>query len=89
MSYENKFFAIASHCSLKRLEEPYLYDFQNDELYELGVEAYQFLLKCSQGERVTARKEDEEFIRYCLSEHLIAPSETPVRRNRIPHPACP
>ena len=87
MSYENKFFAIAPHCSLKRLEEPYLYDIENDELYELGEEAYQFLLKCSQGERVSVRKEDEEFIQYCLSENLIAPSETPVKRDGIPHPS--
>jgi radical SAM protein with 4Fe4S-binding SPASM domain len=87
MSYENKFFAIAPHCSLKRLEEPYLYDIENDELYELGEESYQFLLKCSQGERVSVRKEDEEFIQYCLSENLIALSETPAKRNRIPHPS--
>ena len=87
MSYGNKFFRIASHCSLKRLEEPYLYDIENDELYELGEEAYQFILKCSQGERVSVRKEDEAFIQYCLSENLIALSETPVKRNRIPHPS--
>jgi len=87
MSYPNEFFLIAPHCSLKRLEEPYLYDIENDELYELGEEAYQFLLKCSQGERVTVRKEDEEFIQYCLSEKLIAPSETPVKRDAIPRPS--
>ena len=87
MPFQNKFFTLAPHCSLKRLEEPYLYDIENDELYELGEEAYQFLLKCSQGERVSARKEDEEFIQYCLSENLIAPSETPVKKNRIPHPS--
>ncbi len=87
MLYENKFFAIASHCSLKRLEEPYLYDIENDELYELGEEAYQFLLKCSQGERVCVRKEDEEFIQYCLSENLVVLSETPVKRDGIPHPS--
>ena len=87
MSNSNKFFLIAPHCSLKRLEEPYLYDIENDELYELGEEAYQFLLKCSQGELVTLRKEDEEFIQYCLSENLIAPSETPIRRGEVPHPS--
>ena len=84
MSFENKFFMIAPHCCLKRLEEPYLYDVENDELYELGEEAYQFLLKCSQGERVSVRKEDEEFIQYCLSENLITLSENSVKRNGIP-----
>ena len=87
MSYPNKFFTIAPHCSLKRLEEPCLYDIENDELYELGDEAYQFLLKCSQGEHVSVKKEDEEFIQYCLSENLISLSETPVKRNGIPCPS--
>jgi radical SAM protein with 4Fe4S-binding SPASM domain len=87
MSYPNKFFAVAPHCSLKRLEEPYLYDIENDELYELGEEAYQFLLKCHHGEHVQVRKGDEAFIQYCLSENLIAPSETPVKRKGIPHPS--
>ncbi|NWF94002.1 MAG: radical SAM protein [Syntrophaceae bacterium] len=85
MSYPDEFFAIAPHCSLKRLEEPYLYDIENDELYELSEEAYQFLLKCLQGERVSVRKEDEEFIQYCLSENLIAPTETPIKREEVPH----
>jgi radical SAM protein with 4Fe4S-binding SPASM domain len=87
MSYQNKFFVIPPHCSLKRLEEPYLYDIENDELYELGEEAYQFLLKCSQGERVSVRKEDEEFIQYCLSENLVILSETPVKMDGVPHPS--
>ena len=87
MSYESKFFAIAPHCSLKRLEEPYLYDIENDELYELDEEAYQLLLKCSQGKRVSVRKEDEEFIQYCLSENLIASFGTPVKRDAIPSPS--
>ena len=58
MPYENKFFTLAFRCSLKRLEEPSLYDIENDELYELSEEAYQFLLKCTQSERVSVRKED-------------------------------
>ena len=87
MSCENKFFPIAPHCYLKRLEEPCLYDIENDELYELSEEAYQFLLKCSRGEHVILKKEDEEFIQYCLSENLVALSETPVKRDGIPHPS--
>jgi MoaA/NifB/PqqE/SkfB family radical SAM enzyme len=87
MLFQNKFFTLAPHCSLKRLEEPCLYDIENDELYELGEEGYQFLLKCSQGESVFVRKEDEEFIQYCLSENLIASSATPVKRNKIPQPS--
>jgi radical SAM protein with 4Fe4S-binding SPASM domain len=84
MSYESKYIALAPHCALKRLEEPYLYDIANDELYELNEEAYQFLLACSRGEDAVLKKDDEEFIRYCLSENLLALSPTPVKRNGIP-----
>ena len=76
---------------MKNLEEPYLYDIKNDELYELGQDAFQFLLRCSQGkEPVVRKKEDEEFIQYCLSENLIHWSNAPhlkkqfVRRSPIP-----
>lgn len=84
MSYPNKFFAIPPHCSLKRLEVPYLYDIEGDELYELGEDAYQFLLKCSRGEQISVGKESEAFIQYCLSENLIVPSEAPIKRNIFP-----
>lgn len=87
MSYENKFFEIAPHCSLKRLEEPCLYDIENDQLYELGEDAFQFLLRCSQGESALVKKEDEEFIQYCLSENLIVLSERPIRRDILTHPS--
>jgi radical SAM protein with 4Fe4S-binding SPASM domain len=80
MPFQGKYFTLAPHCSLKRLEEPYLYDIEKDELYELSQDAFQFLIRCSQGERPTVKKKDEEFIQYCLSENLIAVSETPVRR---------
>jgi radical SAM protein with 4Fe4S-binding SPASM domain len=85
MSYENKYITIAPRCSLKRLEEPCLYDIEKDELYELNEEAYQFLLICSQGEDAVLKQEDEEFIQYCLSENLLALSETPVKRDGIPN----
>jgi radical SAM protein with 4Fe4S-binding SPASM domain len=84
MSYERKYITIAPHCALKRLEEPCLYDIANDELYEINEQAYQFLLTCSQGERAVLKQEDEEFIRYCLSENLLVLSHTPVQRDDIP-----
>jgi radical SAM protein with 4Fe4S-binding SPASM domain len=87
MPNPQNFFLIAPRCSLKRLEEPCLYDIENDELYELGEEAYEFLLNCSQGEPVTVRAEDEAFIQYCLSENLIVRSETPMKRDEVPHPS--
>lgn len=87
MSIKNRFLAIAPHCFLKRLEEPYLYDIENDELYELSEEAYQFLLNCLQGESNSIRKEEEDFIQYCLSENLLIRSEAPMKRETIPSPS--
>ena len=76
---------ISPHCALKNLEEPYLYDIENDELYELGQDAYHFLLRCCQGEKLIVRKEDEEFIQYCLSENLIHWSTTPLQKKQFVH----
>ena len=87
MSSGHKFIRLASHCVLKNLEEPYLYDIENDDLYELSSDAFQFLLKCSQGERPPIRKEDEEFIQYCLSQNLIAFSEIPMGKKAFSNPS--
>ncbi len=80
MPSENKHIFLAPHAVLKNLEEPYLYDLKGDELYELNTDAYRFLLRIFRGGHPPVREEDEEFIRFCLSENLIAFSETPSRR---------
>jgi radical SAM protein with 4Fe4S-binding SPASM domain len=84
---QNEFIVLAPHCSLKRLEEPYLYDRDNDELYELSQDAFDFLVKCSLGERPPVKKEDEEFIQYCLSENLIVLSRKPNLKRKAPQPS--
>jgi len=80
MPSENKFIILTPHSVLKNLEEPYLFDIENDELYELNTDAYQFLFRISRGEHPPVRKEDEEFIQFCLSENLIAFSEIPSQK---------
>ncbi|MCX8117602.1 MAG: radical SAM protein [Desulfobacterota bacterium] len=80
MPYEGRFLTLAPHCTLKRLEKPYLFDIENDQLYELGEEAFQFLLKASRGEPLSATEEEEGFLHYCLSEQLVTISERPVPR---------
>ncbi len=87
MPSESKFIILTPHSILKNLEEPYLYDIENDELYELNPDAYQFLIKICQGENPSVRREDEEFIRFCLSENLIAFSETPLQRKTPLNPS--
>jgi len=58
----NKFFALASHCALKRLEGPCLYDIQKDDLYEVNEDAYQFLLRCSRGRVPLFEKKTRSFL---------------------------
>jgi radical SAM protein with 4Fe4S-binding SPASM domain len=87
MPSENKFIILTPHSVLKNLEESYLFDIENDELYELNTDAYQFLLRISRGENPPARAEDEEFIRFCLSENLIAFSGTPFQKKMLSNPS--
>ena len=87
MPSENKFLILTPHSILKNLEELYLYDIENDELYELNADAYQFLIKICQGENPPVRREDEEFIQFCLSENLIDFSETPLQRKTPLNPS--
>jgi len=87
MPLENKFVQLAPHCVLKRLEQPYLYDIEKDDLYELSPDAYEFLLQCLQGKSPPLREEDREFIQTCLSENLITFSEIPAERDVFPDPS--
>ena len=87
MPSENKFIILTPHSVLKNLEELFLYDTESDELYELNADAYQFLLKICRGENPPIREEDEEFIQFCLSENLIAFSETPLPREMPSKPS--
>jgi radical SAM protein with 4Fe4S-binding SPASM domain len=87
MPLKNKFVNLTPHTALKFLEEPYLYDIENDELYELSMDAYQFLLKCSQGESPPFQKEDDAFMQVCLSEKLIVFSDIPRQRKVFPNPS--
>ncbi len=83
----NEFVALSPHCALKHLEELYLYDIENDELYELSPDAYQYLVRTCQGEKPSLREEDKEFLQFCLDENLVYHSGTPHLRNVIDHPS--
>ncbi|PIV20837.1 MAG: hypothetical protein COZ69_12425 [Deltaproteobacteria bacterium CG_4_8_14_3_um_filter_45_9] len=87
MPSENKYIILTPHSILKKLEEAYLYDIERDELYELNADAYQSLLKICRGENPLIREEDEEFIQFCLSENLVAFSETPLHRKVALNPS--
>jgi radical SAM protein with 4Fe4S-binding SPASM domain len=42
----NGFLRLTPHCSLKKLEKPYIYDIKNDELYEIDDKAEELIKKC-------------------------------------------
>ncbi len=87
MPFENRVITLSPHAVLKNLEERYLYDIEKDELYELNEDGYQFLLRICRGESPPVRQEDEEFIRFCLDENLIAFSEAPSQRKIVSNPS--
>ncbi len=87
MPIGNRFIILSPHAVLKHLEEPCLYDIQNDELYELSEEADQFLLRICRGENPPSRQEDEEFIRFCISENLLALSDAPLQKKLSLNPS--
>jgi MoaA/NifB/PqqE/SkfB family radical SAM enzyme len=87
MQLSDRYIHLVPSCSLKCLEAPYLYDIEHDELYELNQDAFEYLVKCSQGESPTVKEEDQEFIQYCLSENLIALSKAPIKRKMLLSPS--
>src|SRR3989304_3901789 len=85
----NRFLRLSPHCSLKRLEKPYIYDIKNDELYEIDDKAEDFIKRCdgvtplsppfTKGGR--GGLSDEEFIDLCIKENLLQISEIPIIPN--------
>ncbi len=76
----DSFLALSPMCSLKRLEEDYLYNINEDELYEINDEALDFLVKCN-GEKTTLELgPDSQFLAFCLQEGLLTPLDEPESR---------
>lgn len=72
------FLKLSPHCSLKKLEKPYIYDIENDELYEIDDMAEEFIGKCNGITPVSVNGESEEFVKFCLNERLLEISEKPL-----------
>jgi len=68
---------------LKRLETPSVYDVRTDELYELDDEAFEYLRGCASSEGCDGADGDGEFVKYCLSEGILADEDPGVRRPPI------
>ena len=80
----NRYLGLSSHCSLKRLERPYIYDIKNDELYEIDDKAEDFIKRCDGTRNFPINGKDEEFIDFCLKENLLKYAEKPHSEIRNP-----
>lgn len=84
-----KFPAISNHCTLRHLETPFIYDTINDELYEIDIDALQFLagldgrqtlcacLDKNQNKQQDNMGDAAELVEYCLDEDIITLHDNP------------
>ena len=87
MPSENRCLVLTPPSFLKHLEEPYLFSIETDELYELNLDAYQFLLRLCRGENPPVPEGDREFIQFCLDEGLITFSDAPAPKKVFLEPS--
>ena len=59
---------LSHEAALKWLETPCVYHIRNDELYELDMDSFEFLKKCSES---GCSSQDKDFIDYCLKEGML------------------
>ncbi len=78
--WKESFLSLHPRVFLKRLEQPYLYHLERDELYEIDEKALLFLSLCdgtTKGESLTT---DVDFVSFCLEEGLLETHPQPVPR---------
>ncbi len=79
--WQESFLSLHPRVFLKRLEQPYLYHLDRDELYEIDEQALLFLSLCdgtTQGKSLTG---DAEFVSFCLEEGLLETNSQPILKN--------
>ncbi len=77
MSRRAKYVRLAGHVSLRRLEQPVLYDRRSDELYELNDEGFEALSRCRGHLTLDEVELEPEFEEACLAEGLLSLSADP------------
>ncbi len=78
-------------CSIKRLEQHYLYHVVSDELYEVNDEAIAMLEQCDGTHLTKDLNPDPAFLEFCLEEDLLEilpePRKTDLHEGRSPIPS--
>lgn len=91
MQSENRYPVLADGCSLRLLEEPYVFDADRDQLYEIDREALDLLLRCNGVTSMSElkdsgnEKEVSELIDYMIGEELIKMRERKIYRTNEVH----
>ena len=68
---------LSHGAALKWLETPCVYHIRNDELYELDMDSFEFLKKCSES---GSSSQDEDFIGFCTKEGILTIDRVSVKR---------
>ena len=69
---------LTPRCSIKRLEEDYVYHIPKDELYEVNDDALKFLNSCDGTRTLGELEPDLEFLEYCVTEDILEHGQSPV-----------
>ncbi len=89
--WRRSYLRLSSDASLKVLETPFIYHIGRDELYEIDSSALDFLLRCTGGRTGEELTDDDEFVRYALSEGILealnAPEPINITAARSPIPS--
>lgn len=82
--YRDAYLSFTPHCSLKRLEEDYLYDIVRDDLYEVNDEAAAMLARCDGSRTVAELQPTADFLEFCVEEDLLQVTEEPEKHDIVP-----
>ena len=91
--WKDSFLYLHPRVYLKRLEQPYLYHVERDELYEIDEKALEFLSRCDGTRRGAELTSDGSFVSFCLEEGLLtlgthsSPQPPPPLIGEAPNPS--
>jgi len=89
--WKGAFLSLSPQVFLKRLEQPFLYQVERDELFEIDEKALEFLSRCDGTRRGAELTSDGSFVSFCLEEGLLTlgtrPNPRPPLIGEAPHPS--
>lgn len=71
LNWTEGYLRLHPKVTLRRLEQPYIYHIERDELYEIDEKAESFLSRCNGSTKGADLTSDADFVAYCLEEGLL------------------